>query len=132
MLTITVTSRALDGADIAGANLGGRTVRAVSRRGATMALARRLVAAGCADQPWQAVGVDGRLRFHGPSLHRLAGLTIREDDRVGPLLEAYRPYSGAPDAAVSRSPERGTAVPPDAVVGFHGESVEAGFAAAAV
>lgn len=52
----------------------------MSRDGATMALARRMVAAGAPDGPWQAIGPDRRARFYGRSLHRLALLTIAEGD----------------------------------------------------
>jgi len=38
-----------------------------------MALARVLVEAGAPDQPWRVPG-----RLHGPSLHRLARLTVTE------------------------------------------------------
>ena len=44
-----------------------------------MALARKLVAAGAPDAPCEARGGDGRLRICGPSLHRLAKLTVSEE-----------------------------------------------------
>lgn len=59
-----------------------------------MALARQLVAAGYRDGPWQAVGRDGKPRLVGPSLHRLAKLTIRENDRDGIRL---RPFEARPN-----------------------------------
>jgi hypothetical protein len=61
---------------------------ATSTHGATMVLARKLVAAGCPDQPWQAVGSDGQRRFFGNSLHRLATRTIRESAEGGTPTEA--------------------------------------------
>jgi len=76
-----VTQRS-DGKDVASAVWEGRGFMAVSRNGATMKLARRLVEAGCPDGPWQACGAEG-VRFHGPSLHGLAKWTIWEGD--GPM-----------------------------------------------
>ncbi len=81
MIVFTVASRA-DGADTAEANYAGQHFQAVSRNGVTMALARQLVAAGVPDGPWQARGIDGRERFTGRSLHRLAGLTVHDGDRL--------------------------------------------------
>jgi hypothetical protein len=54
-----------------------------SRYGATMAVARQLVEAGCPDQPWEA-GRPGKRDLIGPSLHRLARLTVVENGDVGP------------------------------------------------
>lgn len=79
-----------DGADTAESTLAGQTFRAVSRNGATMVLARQLVAAGAPDDPWQACGVDGAVRLHGPSLHGLAKLTVIERDR-GLSVERFTP-----------------------------------------
>jgi len=58
---------------VAEATWNGQTYRAASSHGATMALARQLVAAGCPDQLWRVPG-----RLHGRSLHGLAKLTIEE------------------------------------------------------
>jgi hypothetical protein len=75
-----------------------------SRHGATMKLARTLVEAGCPDLPWRAVGADGRVRFYGPSLHKLARRTIAEGDSRGLQLKPFvrrdgsTPY-GLADAA---------------------------------
>jgi hypothetical protein len=44
------------------------------------------VAAGCPDQPWQAIGDDGQRRLFGASLHRLARLTV-SGDRLVPFKE---------------------------------------------
>ena len=41
--------------------------------GAVVALVRKLVTAGCPDQPWQSLR-DGSRSMFGPSLHRLAQL----------------------------------------------------------
>jgi hypothetical protein len=54
---------------------------ATSTHGSSMALARKLVAAGCPEQPWEAYSPGGQRLFFGPSLHRLAGLTIHEFGR---------------------------------------------------
>ena len=81
MIVFTVASRT-GGADTAEANYAGQHFQAVSRNGVTMALARQLVAAGMPDVPWQARGIDGRVRFTVRSLHRLAGLTVHDGDRL--------------------------------------------------
>ncbi len=69
-----------------------------SANGASMRLARELVAAGCPDQPWQAVGEDGQRRFFGKSLHRLAKLTLAEGAdaalRFAPYVEYPTPLFG--------------------------------------
>jgi len=62
--------------------------RSATSTKATMDLARILVAAGCPDQPWQAVGTDGQRRFFGNSLHRLATRTIEESSERGSVTEA--------------------------------------------
>lgn len=51
-----------DAAGVDGAELvwGGRTFRAQSRHGASMALARQLCAAGAPDGPWEVVWTTGR------------------------------------------------------------------------
>lgn len=102
---MTIAQRAKDGADTARIELDGRTFAAVSSNGASMALARQLVAAGYMDGPWQAVGRDGKRRLCGPSLHRLAKLTIRENDRVGLRLERFRPFDPAIRRAERRMPK---------------------------
>lgn len=96
MYQITLTQRATDGAGVAQITLDGEAFEVVSRNGATMKLARRLIAAGYDDGPWQAVFPDGRLRLHGPSLHRLARYTVQENDRGGLRLKRYRPFAGRP------------------------------------
>ena len=80
--------------DVAQAHYRGRLWQASSRNGATMVLARDLVAAGVPDGPWRAVDRDGRSCFGGGSLHRLAGLTVKERDRQGLRIEGWTP---APD-----------------------------------
>ena len=69
-----------DGSDAAEAEHAGQLYSATSRHGATMALARRLVAAGAADTAWQALDAGGAVRVYGASLHRLARLAVRDDD----------------------------------------------------
>lgn len=77
---------------------GPRLFQTQSVNGATMRLARLLVAAGCPDQPWQAVGDDGQRRRHGGSLHRLAKLTLAESAdatlRFVPYVEYPTPLFG--------------------------------------
>ena len=78
--------------DIASTHWNGQDWAITSNKGATMDLARKLVAAGCPDQPWQAVGTDGQRRFFGNSLHRLATRTIVQgDDAPGPYERRYVP-----------------------------------------
>ncbi len=79
----------------------GRRFEAVSRHGATMALARLLVEAGCPDLPWEA-GRPGKRDMFGPSLHRLAGLTVEENDHHGPVFRPFKPRS----AEAGRSQDR--------------------------
>jgi hypothetical protein len=103
LFIICVSQRPKDGADIAEAEHDRQPFRAVSRHGATMALARLLKAAGVPDGPWQAIGTDGRLRFYGPSLHRLAALTIADSDdgrlRVVPFARPSHWQDNAASAA---------------------------------
>jgi hypothetical protein len=89
---MTLTKKS-NGMDTAEAVFAGQVFRAASRHGVTMALARRLVAAGCADMAWQSVGADGRVRLCGPSLHRLARLTIEEND-AGFRIRRWRHGTG--------------------------------------
>ncbi len=67
--------------DIATATWNGQPFQARSASGATMALARQLLAAGCPDQPWLCLNADGQPILRGKSLHRLATLTLKETDR---------------------------------------------------
>jgi len=72
-------SRATSGSaqrDIATTEWMGQQFRAVSGNGACMALARQLVEAGCPDQEWMTQTAAGKPSLKGPSLHRLAQLTI--------------------------------------------------------
>ena len=81
-MTLQMTIReGKDGMDVAEATFAAQSYTATSRNGATMKLARMLVADGCPDQPVEARFGDGRLRFTAPSLHRLVTLTIEEGDR---------------------------------------------------
>ena len=78
MIRITLSQRP-DGKDIAACG----PHRVIARNGATMALARQLIAAGFPDTPWEAVGADGRIRLQGPSLHAWARWTMSETDSHG-------------------------------------------------
>ena len=68
---------------------GGEHWAVFSSHGAVMALARVLVAAGCEDQPWEALGEDGARVLYGPSLLRISRLTFSEGER-GMRLQAFR------------------------------------------
>jgi hypothetical protein len=79
--------------DRASAVWDGTTYTARTSHGAAMAVARTLMAAGCPDQPWQAVSPDGERLLHGGSLHRLANLTVSEADgrtRIVPYVPDRR------------------------------------------
>ncbi len=95
MITFVLSQRRKDGADVAATVWQDRPFRAASTRGSVISrLARELVAAGCPDQDWQAVGIDGQRRLFGSSLCRLAQQTIKENDR-GLWVVAYQAF---PDA----------------------------------
>ena len=93
--------------DAATAVWDGKTYQATSRHGATMALARQLVAAGCPDQPWEA-GRPGRRDLFGPSIHGLAQLTIHESDEDGPVMIRHGEH---PESVGSLEPSEGTDAP---------------------
>lgn len=61
---------------------------------ATAALARKLVADGCPDQPWEACTPDGTRSLHSRSLHAWARVTVREDDR-GARLHPFKEHPNA-------------------------------------
>ena len=95
-ITIALTPRHIRSGDYTGTRIDlarctwkGQVFEAASRHGASMVLARQLVAAGCPDQPYEARDADGRLLFFGPSLHRLARLTARENDHTGPVIVPF-------------------------------------------
>lgn len=81
--------------DRATAEWDGRQFEAVSANGASMKLARLLVAGGCPDQPWQTVGVDGQQRLRGTSLHDWAKWTIQHEPTPRRI-----PYKEHPNAHV--------------------------------
>lgn len=93
MIDITMTQRA-DGTDIARHG----AFEASSRNGASMKLARMMVAEGVEDQPWQVIWDDGRVRFSGASFHHLALWTATEGDvgrpRFTPFV-AFERFAGA-------------------------------------
>lgn len=68
-------------ADQASTTWNGRKFETRSARGASCELARELIAAGAPDGPWQCINEGGRRTIFGPSLHRLAKLTITSDGR---------------------------------------------------
>ena len=75
--------------DAATAEWNGQRFEAVSRHGALMALARRLIDAGCPDLPWEA-GRPGKRDLFGSSLHRLGRLTVGESDSgSGPVIRRW-------------------------------------------
>ncbi|MDE2463671.1 MAG: hypothetical protein KGO02_08165 [Alphaproteobacteria bacterium] len=80
--------------DIATTEVGGKVYEAESKNGSTMRLARQMVQDGLPDGAWQVVNDQGHVRFYGPSLYRLAKLTVHETDKQGPRLRPYREFSG--------------------------------------
>jgi hypothetical protein len=82
---------------------GGRPFEARSAHGASMALARELVAAGCQDQPWEARTPGGERTVYGNSLYALARTTI-EESSGGPR---FRRFVERPDFAVGKEQEAG-------------------------
>lgn len=88
-------SHRFDGMDIAEMDWAGQRLRAESRHGASMALARTAVAAGAPDGPWEAVQPpSATIALYGPSLHALARLTVRDNDSGGVKIVRYQPYPG--------------------------------------
>jgi hypothetical protein len=95
MYVFTLLATDTIGRDTATCDWQGTAYSTTTRHGACMALARRLCGAGAPDGPW--VGVDpqtGVERLHGPSLHRLAGLTIEETGQTGPRLARWKAFPG--------------------------------------
>jgi hypothetical protein len=70
----------------------GRIFTARTNHGASMALARQLVAARCPDQPWEMLSTSMWRLVFGNSLHRLAQLTISELER--PRFTRWVPFAG--------------------------------------
>jgi hypothetical protein len=64
----------------AAATWAGRVFEAKSTGGATPELARKLIAAGCPDQPWQAQR-HGAIVMSGPSLAGIAGIRYVDGDK---------------------------------------------------
>lgn len=61
---------------------------------ATTELARKLVAAGCPDQPWESRTQDGTRSLYGPSLHNWANRVVTQDR--GRLIQVrWRPHHRA-------------------------------------
>lgn len=68
-------------ADQATATLDGVLYTAQSAHGASMVLARQLVAASCPDQAWEARNAKRQRTVYGNSLHALARTTIDANGR---------------------------------------------------
>lgn len=103
MITMTLTPARLSkhGAttgqpapDVATTAWGGQKYSAQTANGASMAVARQLVAAGCPDQPWECRNAAHQRTIFGRSLHALAKLTVTHGN-TGPRFVAYREYPGA-------------------------------------
>jgi hypothetical protein len=86
--------------DRATAEWQGKRYEQIDAHGAIFALARQLVADGCPDQPWQALGTNGMCCLHGPSLHGLTKWTIQESSSQ-PIRRV--PYVPLPEGAFRRS-----------------------------
>lgn len=85
--------------EVATAEWNGQRFQARSGTSGVMALARMLVAAGAPDGPWRALTVEGKPSTHGPSLHRLAELTISEPDVGSVKIIPFTPYQGRPESS---------------------------------
>ncbi len=96
--------------ELAQAYLAGRLLEVSSVSGAACALARLLVSAGVADGPWETLGEDGQRRLYGPSLHRLAKLTVADDAR-GVRFVKWESYPGRGGPAVRHAPMPPAAAP---------------------
>jgi hypothetical protein len=79
--------------ELAKAVHAGRPWEASSTKGAVCALARLLVQNGVQDCVWETRGEDGKRRLYGPSLRRLAKLTVTDDVR-GVNFRKWVPYPG--------------------------------------
>lgn len=93
-------SQRSDGMDIAEINVAGQTLKATSRHGAIMAVARDAIAAGAVEAPW--VGVcsrTGATWLHGGSLVNLAEFTVSEPDRGKAKFVKWVPYVRTADLA---------------------------------
>ena len=104
MITITV-SPLPGGRDHACAEYEGVGFEASSGSGACMAVAREMIFAQVPDQPWEAVGLDGRPRLRGPSLLGLARSTVSEAALgAGPRFRAWKTIDkGVPCPRCGRS-----------------------------
>ena len=80
--------------DYAQCEWNGRSYQ-VLRLSATTALARKLVADGCPDQPWHCY-VDGQRSLFGPSLHAWAKRIVSERD-IGSFV--IQPFTEHPHSA---------------------------------
>jgi hypothetical protein len=58
-----------------------------------MGLAREIVAAGHPDQPWRSIARNGAALLSGPSIYRLAMLTVSENASHGPRVVRYEDFS---------------------------------------
>ena len=64
------------------------------RLSATTALARKLVADGCPDQPWECY-VEGQRSLFGPSLHAWAKRIVSERDSGGFVIQPFTEHPHA-------------------------------------
>jgi hypothetical protein len=78
--------------ETAWAEWGGQRFDARSRSSAVMELARCLVAAAAPDGPWRSVTAADTPSTFGPSLHRLARLTVEEGERP-PRIRPFKERS---------------------------------------
>jgi hypothetical protein len=73
----------------------GQSFEAVSRSGASHALCRKLVEAGCPDRPLEVFNAEGRLSLTFKSIHRAAGRTIKESASCPIATVPYQPHPHA-------------------------------------
>lgn len=93
MMALVPNSRGVERGSLGKATCewNGRSFEAVSRSGASYALCRELVSAGCPDMPMEVLGENGKAQLSVRSIHRAAGVTIEESANKPIHAGRYRP-----------------------------------------
>jgi hypothetical protein len=80
---VMTIGRGRNGKDRGTIRIGLEHLEVETPNGVTMALAREMIATcRVIDRPWRAVGLDGKTRLMGNSLHRIAMLTVNNKTRI--------------------------------------------------
>jgi hypothetical protein len=64
----------------------------LSHRTPVLALCRALIAAGHPDQPMTVRDLDNRPLMTVRSIAKAAGLSVKENDHIGPVFVKYQPF----------------------------------------